>query len=307
MIRRAETDADLAAYAATWNAVWPDEPISLDFVLDRLRREPDRLYLLAEHEGDPVGTGFAAAGSTPGRGFVTVAVLPEWRRAGLGGGLLEHCLARARELELSSVLGTVREDDPESVRFVEHRGFVVADRVVALALDLRSPPAAAVVPDGIEIVELDERRFAEAYAVFTEGVADIPESSPVRARPLSEWAERVRSSLLTLVALEAGVVVGFADVELRSAEAGVLDNNLTTVRRSHRGRGIAEALKRTQIAWATEHGYHRLITGNHEANEPMRRLNEKLGYQPLPALLDVSRRLDWTGSSGAGTPRRSRP
>ena len=42
----------------------------------------------------------------------------------------------------------------------------------------------------------------------------------------------------------------------------------------------------------TERGYRRVTTASHEANEPMRRLNEKLGYRPLPALLDVSRRLD---------------
>ena len=62
--------------------------------------------------------------------------------------------------------------------------------------------------------------------------------------------------------------------------------------RSHRGRGIAEALKRAQIAWAAEHGYRRIVTATHDANEPMRRLNEKLGYRELPALLDLTLGLD---------------
>jgi mycothiol synthase len=66
---------------------------------------------------------------------------------------------------------------------------------------------------------------------------------------------------------------------------------MTTVIRSHRGRGVAEALKRTEIAWAAAHGYRQLTTSTHSDNEPMRRLNEKLGYRELPAILDVARPL----------------
>ena len=55
-------------------------------------------------------------------------------------------------------------------------------------------------------------------------------------------------------------------------------HDLTGVKRAHRGRGIAAALKRTQIAWAKEHGYTSLQTSNEVRNEPIRRLNERHGY-----------------------------
>ena len=57
MIRRAETDSDFAAYAACWAAVWPEDPISADFVRERVAREPERLYLLAEEGSRVVATG----------------------------------------------------------------------------------------------------------------------------------------------------------------------------------------------------------------------------------------------------------
>lgn len=57
------------------------------------------------------------------------------------------------------------------------------------------------------------------------------------------------------------------------------------MRRDRRGRGIAGALKRAQIAKAIEAGYERLYTESEERNVPMRTLNERLGYEPLSALV----------------------
>ena len=63
--------------------------------------------------------------------------------------------------------------------------------------------------------------------------------------------------------------------------------DLTGVKRAWRGRGIAGALKRTQMRWAKEHGYERLSTNNEERNEPIRRLNERYGYRPAPGRIFV--------------------
>ena len=292
MIRRAETDSDLAAVAACWGSVRPDDPVSAAFLRERLDREPERLYLIAEADGRAVATAAVARASRRGVRPTLVAVLPEWRRRGLGGALLDRCLAHARALEAHTALGTVCEDDAESRRFVETRGFVVEDRLVSLSLDVRPGLRPPTPPGGIEIVELEEAQFGEAYAVFCEGAADIPASEPQEPRPFDDWTAQLPVHPLTLVALDSGHVVGYADLELRSAERELLDNNLTTVRRSHRGRGIAEALKRTQIAWASERGFLRIITATHDGNKPMRRLNEKLGYRQLPAQLDVTLALD---------------
>jgi GNAT superfamily N-acetyltransferase len=57
---------------------------------------------------------------------------------------------------------------------------------------------------------------------------------------------------------------------------------MTAVLRAFRGRGIASALKLATIAWAIEHGLAVLETGNDEANAPMRAVNARLGYGPMP-------------------------
>ena len=54
---------------------------------------------------------------------------------------------------------------------------------------------------------------------------------------------------------------------------------MTGVARRARGRGVAIALKATQIAAAREAGLRELRTQNDDANEAMRRVNERLGYE----------------------------
>jgi RimJ/RimL family protein N-acetyltransferase len=119
----------------------------------------------------------------------------------------------------------------------------------------------------------------------------MPTAAPLDPGSFADWLAEIEGDPLSLVALDGGRVVGFAGLEVRNGPAGFLGNVLTSVVRSHRGRGIAEALKRTQIAWAGAHGYRQITTSTHRDNEPMNRLNEKLGFRELPALLDVSRPL----------------
>jgi len=55
--------------------------------------------------------------------------------------------------------------------------------------------------------------------------------------------------------------------------------------RAFRGRGIAGALKRAEIAWAKREGYEKLETSNEVRNEPIRRLNERHGYVVQPGVV----------------------
>jgi GNAT superfamily N-acetyltransferase len=53
------------------------------------------------------------------------------------------------------------------------------------------------------------------------------------------------------------------------------------VDREHRGKGLAGAIKRAQIAWARAHGVERLRTATETRLTSMRSLNDRLGYHPL--------------------------
>jgi len=286
VIRRAETGAELDVYARVWSEILPDKTISGDEVRRRFAEWDDgRAYLVAETDGVVVGTGFASRTSTPGRAAAVVAVLPEYRRRGIGSALLQASIAHARDLGASLASGSLAEVE---LPWAERRDFEAFDRDVGFVLDLEDVVARPVVPDGVEIGELRADDQEQAYSLYVEGVEDIPSLEPLESS-FEKWRRKVDAAPLVLVAREAGRLVGYAELGRQTDD--ILDHELTAVARTHRRRGIAKALKQTQITWAAERGYRRLTTDTHWANEATRRLNESLGYRALPPLVYVRKEL----------------
>jgi mycothiol synthase len=287
VIRRAESDADLAAYCDVWNAITPREPTALKDVKRRLKRQPERLYLVALEGEDVVGLGFCGPSQTPERTAVVVGVLPEHRRRGIGSELLDRVVAYAPELERPQISGMVFEDDPDSIAWVTNRGFEEYGRQVELSRELSAAEAEPQAPNGVELTELHESRHEEAYEVWAECYPDMPLSPPIPAPTYDEWLEEEVSGPVTFVALDAGRIVGAA--ALFERVDGLAEHGLTAVRRSHRGRGIATALKQTLIHWAAENGFRELTTWTQDGNAAMQAVNLKLGYRPRPAVINVWR------------------
>jgi predicted GNAT superfamily acetyltransferase len=82
-------------------------------------------------------------------------------------------------------------------------------------------------------------------------------------------------------------VVGYASLILVPGSERIAWHDMTAVRRSWRGRGLAMALKATTIGAAIEHGLTALETGNDVDNDAMRALNARLGYRAQPDLLTM--------------------
>lgn len=291
VVRRAESEADLASYAGVWNAITPREPVTVESTKRRLERQPERLYLVAEHDGQVVGTGFAGPSDSPGRAFFAVRVLPDQRRRGIGAALYEACLPNVPVLNASTISGRVSEADPESLRWATNRGFVEVARDVELVRELRADEFPAAPPPGIRIVELTEELRAAAYAVAVECWPDMATPEPMSAPPYEQWVEDEFAGPIAFAAFDGNRLVGYAALLDRPALPTVLEHGLSAVARSHRGRGIATALKRAEIRCASEQGFRELVTYTQEGNEPMRAINEKLGYLPQPAWILVRRAL----------------
>jgi mycothiol synthase len=288
VIRQAVTDDDLAGWCEVWNAITPREPIAVDDVRRRLRREPERLYVVAETAGRIVGLGFAGPSQSPGRNALAVRVLTDHRRQGLGSALFDRVLAHAIELEPDWVSGMVSEDDAESLRWTERRGFEEYGRQFELTRVLGDEESAAPVIPGVDVVELREEHKNGAYAVAVECYPDMATATPISAPSYEEWLEEELPGPVVFVALDAGRVVGTAG--LIDRVNGLAEHGLTAVLRSHRGRRIATALKQTLIGWAAEHGYRELTTWTQDGNTAMQTVNLKLGYRPRPAVVNVRRR-----------------
>ena len=160
-------------------------------------------------------------------------------------------------------------------------------------LDLTTIEAPAVAPpEGVEIVTWAERpELTRAmYQVACEAYPDEPGSGDNLMDPYETWLAKDMHGNgdrpeATFIALVDGEVAGYAKLSLSSSDPKVAHHDMTGVRRAFRGRGIAGALKRAEIAWAKQAGYERLETSNEVRNEPIRRLNERHGYAVQPGLV----------------------
>jgi GNAT superfamily N-acetyltransferase len=275
VIRVAENRADLELCAAINNAVNPEAPVTVD------QLDVSSGAFIAH--GD-AGYAYVDRSSVPGAAFAMVRVRAESRRRGVGSALLAAARERASKLEYDSMWGRVREGDAESIRFVASRGFKEVTRDVTVRLEV-APGDGEVAPG---IAELGDEHVSGAYEVAAECLPEMALPQHAAAPPFEQWLEdERRRSAVAFVALDGDEVVGYARLYLVPAVPERLENGLTAVRKSHRRRGIATTLKRAQIAWAAEHGYREIVTSMVDGNVAMRAVNERLGYEPLPAWIVV--------------------
>ncbi|HVN61975.1 MAG TPA: GNAT family N-acetyltransferase [Gaiellaceae bacterium] len=277
MIRRAETDADFELCARIKSTVEPGQPVTAE----ELREDPfARLLIHGE-----AGYAIVKESSLVGCAFTMVRVLPGERRRGVGSALLAACSVEARALGRGSLFGRVDGGDPGSLAWVERRGFAVISQDVEQTREL-GEERAPEPPPGIELAEFRPEHLEGVYAVAVDATPDLAVGAEIAARPYEGWLAEMQGRIV-VVALEGDDVVGYATLLPLAALPDTLEHELTGVLRSHRRRGIAEALKREQIRWAAAHGYKRLITWTQEGNDAMRNLNLKLGYRERLASLSV--------------------
>ena len=299
-LREIEED-ELETFVRIARAAQPREETTVGGFVDWRRQADDMVWLLCERDRNAVGAGFGLTGwhTPPHRAIGAALVEPAARGAGTGTGVLQALEAWARERGATELEGPVQEDDAESLAWTERRGYAEVGRDSHLVLDLTAiDPPEPDPPPGIEIVTWADRpEVAEGmYEVAAEATLDIPGEEENDVGSLEEWLERDMGGAgddprAVFVALAGDEVTGFAKFSLSSGNRERAFHDLTGVRRAWRGRGIAAALKRTQIAWAKNEGYTSLQTSNEARNEPIRRLNERHGYVVEPGTVTVRRAL----------------
>jgi GNAT superfamily N-acetyltransferase len=286
MIRPVRSDADLDVWAALKTAVTPNEPVSADQL--RHGSHPDRLLLLAELDGQAVGSGIADRSHFHGYCFVEPRVLPDARGRGVGRSLFEALCEHARGLGLARLTTFVDGGDERSYAFALRRDLVEVDRQVEQVRSIGAEPA-PVAPGGIELVAVSARPelLARSYdEVAVQAYRDLPLPGTVEIVS-EEWQdEEATLPAGSFAALADGAVVGYAGL-LERAEPGTAEHGLTAVRREWRRRGVATALKRAQLAWAAGAGLRELVTWTQRGNEAMQSLNDRLGYVTRSVVLTM--------------------
>jgi mycothiol synthase len=295
-VRACTSEDEKARSLAIHNTVWPHRAVTMDEVRSFKEACNDYAdYLGAVDGGEKGSAAIAILPQRPKSGFLLLTVLEDGRRRGLGSGLYATVSEWMRARGLDEIHASVMEGDEESLAYAQRRGFHEIERYPRLILELSTIAEPVVqTPPGVEILNwANHPDLARGmYEVAVEAYADVPGGDTEEMEPFEDWlAHDMQGSgdkpEGTFVAVAGGEVVGYAKYFLTAARPTVAFHDMTGVRRSWRGRGVARALKQAQIAWAKRAGYEVLETANEERNEPIRRLNADLGYRLAPGRIVV--------------------
>lgn len=277
-LRLAESDADVEKYRMVLGEVEPGQRVPTVAEM-RARERPGRALILAEVDGEPVGSGFVDRSDQAGRSFMIARVRPAFRRRGYGTTILQMCATLAESLGFPTV-GT-SADDPGSAVFAQRFGFVEVDRQVEQLRAIADEPY-PLPPEGVRFVSVAERPelWREAYfQVALEAFEDFAIARQVQIS-LEHWENaEINEPAATFLALHGDDIIGVGSLMTDEDDPRRAEHGLTAVRRAWRGRGVASALKRQTLAWAAENGLTEVYTWTQKNNADMRRLNEHLGYR----------------------------
>lgn len=296
-VLRTYTPDDAEVVARLFNRI-EQEPESADSIRARFDRYPAKMAvqrLMVEHAGQPVAYGHAVAlheagGDRPLVFIIRADVMPDHEGNGVGQHLFSVNEKFATENGAAWLMSKVRDDQDRGLSFLEQLGYRQEQHLYGVILDLESFDQAIELPSGIEIRPWseftdDEPNRRRLYECNAESDADTPGIELWGVATFEDWQQSTFESRWyrpegCLVALdERGEIVGMTVAGPSDPDNVGID--YTGVLRSHRGRGIARALKVAGAHWAKSIGAKHLHTFNDDRNEPMRHVNFSLGFKPL--------------------------
>ena len=309
-IRRFTPD-DYPALVAVHNAAWPDYADTVDeWKFNDANREPKVRWARFVAEDSATGEiiGMASYGQHtdmyhPQKFNVNSTILPERRRQGIGGALYETLTAALAEFDPICIRAQAREDFPDSLNFLQKRGFVEEMRDWESRLDVAAfdfaPFAEAekrVADAGIVLKTLAELRETEPewkekyYDIEWTIIQDMP--APDTLTQFS-YEHFVKSTLENpnfspesiFIALDGDYWVGESALWKSQADANMFQGG-TGVRREYRRKGIALALKLRGLAYAKENNVPQIKTWNNQTNRAMLSINEAMGFAKQPAWIN---------------------
>ncbi len=287
MTVRPVRDSDLEAVVALVCEIDSTAVMTLAHLTVELATFPGDRFV-AEVGGEVVGWA-PAFHRADGAVSFWIGVLPAFRRRGLGGALFS-----ALEAQLEGVRSRGYADGDEGSRFLEARGYAPAGQLHLGTLVLAAAELSDPRVTGFRAVALAELldRLPDIHRLYSAVRADIPREHRIAPVLYAEFAAEVDGGMFdadaSVVVLEANEPVALSFV-LTNRESRRGDTDLTGTFADYRGRGLARLAKTDSLRRLRALGIHTVTTANDGTNEPMRALNESLGFRPAATWTRYSR------------------
>jgi GNAT superfamily N-acetyltransferase len=295
-----ESQEDFEAALLLRNECLPDDPLSLEeqLVLDGLASKRKKYRCLVRDNGVPIARATAREEESSGATTAMLDVL-----------LPDRCFTKERYLEIlchleeqatewgATKFFVVVSNEPEDELIATRaHGYEVVQMNPLSFLDLvrfqpepHLPTVARLEDEDVRFLsfrQLSEERpgwIRDLWELESELLQDVPFPEPPETTPYKEYEQFVLSPMFQLdsrfVAVQADELLGMSEIRLNKVNPKLAMTHLTGVKRNHRRRGLAKALKVKALLNAKAEGVERVGTDNEEAN-PMYQLNQQLGFQP---------------------------
>ena len=307
------TPDDYPALSRLGNRIFPEYPGTPDEIrFGDEHRDPKCKWarFVVEQDGAVVGSaeyGQSSHSYHPQKFGIDVSVDPDHQEQGIGRRGYAHLRSCLEEFEPIALKAGAREDYTRSTRFLTDRGFAETMRNWESRLDVPSfdfaPFAGEVeraLTGSIHVktlaeLEADPECRRKLYDLYWELDQDVPSTDPPTRRDFDTWEQHYFEAPnmikeANFVALDGEEYVGIS-VLWNSQGSDDLYTGLTGVKRTHRRRGIAQALKLLAVQFAKERGAPVIKTWNAQQNRAMLSINERMGFVKQPAWIDYELKL----------------
>lgn len=195
----------------------------------------------------------------------------------------------------------VKEDIPELLQLFKKENYVELERMwhSTLSLDSFNKTIFGNIIDSVAAKGISFKTLADLpqdsdtkkafYNCTIACLADVPSVENIEPWPFKTWEKNFWNGPTftpesIFVAFDGETLVGQSQLR-PSPKENTISTGLTGVIASHRGKGIARALKLLATTYAVDNNYQSITTTNHSTNQPMLRINETMGYVKSPALI----------------------
>lgn len=311
-----DSQQDYESLAHIKNTVWGEPTYTVN---DLRYRDEDRLpkcvqrRFLAETGSRIVGYGSFEHNPKfyhPQRFWMNLDVLPEKRQKGIGRQLYNHMLTILKTEYKANELHTITTESRDySIHFLRQCGFQESQRDPKSRLDVANfdgdrfqKLGAKIATMGIKVKVLsdlmqeDGDTLHKVYELHQELVNDVPEPGEHTQVDFESWREGYSSSNpyfipeANFMAIYYTAYIGLTSLWSGSS-SDELYNGMTGVKKSHRRKGIATALKLQAIAYAQAQGARFIMTSNNSEN-PMYQLNHMLGFQTYDVEIKLMKKIN---------------